>query len=360
MQNHHISRWLTALMAFCVSFIIIVSCAAALGIESTRQIDFWLLWLTSMLVLALPLAYLEVALVKRTKTSALQALSSLTRDADASTKWRLVGWAAVIFMPFVAGYVMLTQSVRLQTEGVLSLTPQLIYLGMAVIALALSILKRQWLILVSALSVLVSLAIGWTTTSETVTWQWTSVEFSEWGQVTVLALVASGLGLGIYSQTALADVQAESVATKTSLPIWVFQLLAVVAFGTVVIAGQLSSITLAVASIAIAALLIQLAREQLQQRQIASVLQWGIPVAVLALWCVAVLNPVFTQLLMVWGLLICLIYAIFAGWIMKISHLRKALNFSGEVTYNLWRIATRIVLPVGIILALVSLVIQWL
>jgi hypothetical protein len=53
----------------------------------------------------------------------------------------------------------------------------------------------------------------------------------------------------------------------------------------------------------------------------------------------------FNILLMLWGLLICLIYSIFAGWIMKISHLRKSMNFSNELFYNLWRIAIRIVLP---------------
>jgi SNF family Na+-dependent transporter len=49
-----------------------------------------------------------------------------------------------------------------------------------------------------------------------------------------------------------------------------------------------------------------------------------------------------------------LIYALFAGWIMKISHLRKSMNFSSEAFYNLWRIAVRVVLPVGIILAIVA------
>ena len=63
-------------------------------------------------------------------------------------------------------------------------------------------------------------------------------------------------------------------------------------------------------------------------------------------------------LLMLLGLVICLAYAIFVGWIMKISHLRKALNFSSEVFYNIWRIAVRIVLPVSILLAMMSYILQ--
>ena len=38
----------------------------------------------------------EIALAKRSKTTALNALSSLTREADSSPKWRVVGWLAVV------------------------------------------------------------------------------------------------------------------------------------------------------------------------------------------------------------------------------------------------------------------------
>ena len=39
---------------------------------------------------------------------------------------------------------------------------------------------------------------------------------------------------------------------------------------------------------------------------------------------------------------------------MKISHLRKSMNFSHEAFYNIWRIAVRVVLPVSIVLAIVA------
>jgi SNF family Na+-dependent transporter len=71
------------------------------------------------------------------------------------------------------------------------------------------------------------------------------------------------------------------------------------------------------------------------------------------------MSPVFNFALLLWGLVICLIYAIFAGWIMKISHLRKAMNFSSEAFYNIWRIAVRVVLPVSIVVAMVALIGQW-
>ena len=45
-------------------------------------------------------------------------------------------------------------------------------------------------------------------------WHWTSVEFKRWGNATVLALVASGLGLGLYWQNSVGAVQAQEGATK--------------------------------------------------------------------------------------------------------------------------------------------------
>ena len=103
-----------------------------------------------------------------------------------------------------------------------------------------------------------------------------------------------------------------------------------------------------------AALLLQMVREQLQQRQLAAAAQWGIPLAAVAVWAIPEISGVFNILLMLWGLAVCLIYALFAGWIMKISHLRKAMNFSNEALYNIWRIAVRIVLPVAIIAAMIA------
>ena len=53
-----------------------------------------------------------------------------------------------------------------------------------------------------------------------------------------------------------------------------------------------------------------LAREQLAQRQLMPILQWVIIVVTIAVWAVPELHNIFTLILMLWGLLICLIYAI--------------------------------------------------
>jgi hypothetical protein len=185
-------------------------------------------------------------------------------------------------------------------------------------------------------------------------WQMTTLEFGEWGSATVLALVASGLGMGLYWQTSLVQAKQQDVASKTVLPIWTAQLVAVLAFAYFAVAAQLPVIALLVATIAGAALLLQLAREQLAQRQMMVVVQWAIVVAAVLIWAIPEITAIFNIVLVLWGLVICLIYAIFVGWIMKISHLRKAMNFSNELFYNVWRIAVRIVLPLSILLAIVS------
>jgi hypothetical protein len=146
-----------------------------------------------------------------------------------------------------------------------------------------------------------------------------------------LALVATGLGMGLYWQNSLIQIQNTSEASKTAFPIWIAQFVAVIAFGFYSAQQNFSDTTLAIAGVIAAALLFQLAREQLQQRQLSVLMQWVILLIATLIWLIPNMQFEFNILLMLWGLLICLIYSIFAGWIMKISHLRKSMNFSNEL-----------------------------
>jgi len=354
MQDYSMSRWLSPLMAFCLSFMIIAGLAPSLGIQIDRQIDFWILWLVSMLVLALPITYLEVALAKRSKTTALNALSSLTRDADASQSWRIVGWLAVIFIPFLAGGILSNISQSAVQIANLPIEGHLLFAGAAVVAFALSFAPRQILVGLITLGVLLSLILAQVFGTHLSAWHVTPVEFKEWGNATILALVATGLGLGLYWQTSLLNVQQNNEASKTALPIWIAQLVAVIAFGFFAASAQIPAYTLLFTAVISAALLLQLGKEQLAQRQVAILIQFVVLLVALFIWAIPNIAVLFNPLLMIWGLVICLIYSIFVGWIMKISHLRKAINFSSEAFYNIWRIAVRIVLPLSIVLALVS------
>ena len=356
MQDNAMSRWLSPLMAFCLSFIIIATLAPIVGIQVDRQLDFWLLWLGTMLILALPICYLEIALAKRSKTTALNALSSLTRDADASQKWRLVGWLAVVFIPFLAGGMLSNASQLLGHFALNGIAPNLLFVGLAIVALALSFAPRKIIVGLSVVAVLASLILANILGTALPAWHVTAVAFSEWGGATVLALVASGLGMGLYWQSSLPALKQQDAATQTALPIWIAQLFAVIAFAFFAANAAIPSFTFVVAVLSVSALLLNMAREQLLQRQLNIVIQWLVILAAVFIWAIPAISPIFNTLLMLWGLVICLIYAVFAGWIMKISHLRKSMNFSNELFYNLWRIAVRVVLPVAIILAIISII----
>ena len=354
MQDNAMSKWLPPLMAFCLSFIIIATLAPITGIQADRQLDFWLLWLAAMLIAALPLCYLEIALAKRSKTTALQALSSLTRDADASSKWRLAGWLAAVFIPFLAGGMLSNGAQIMHQLANAPVSASIFYAGLALAAFALSLVARPILVALTAAGVLASLILANVFGTGLPAWHVTPVEFGEWGSAAVLALVASGLGMGLYWQSSLSALQQQDSASKMALPIWLAQLLAVAAFGFFAVQAQLPAYALVFGAVMAAALLLQMAREQLQQRQLAAAAQWGIPLAAVAVWAIPESSGVFNILLILWGLAVCLIYALFAGWIMKISHLRKAMNFSNEAFYNIWRIAVRIALPIAIIAAIAA------
>lgn len=358
MQDNAMSKWLSPLMAFCLSFLIIATLAPITGIQIDRQLDFWMLWLATMLILALPVCYLEIALAKRSKTTALQALSSLTREADSSQRWRVVGWLAVVFIPFLAG-AMLNHASNVVSIANFEVQQPVILAGLAIAALLLSLIPRLILVGITTVGVIASLVLANVMGTALPEWQVTRVQFSEWGNATVLALVASGLGMGLYWQSSLAAVKQQDVATKTVLPIWVAQLLAVIAFGFFAVKAEVPAFALIAAIVAAAALMLQMAREQLQQRQINVIIQWVIVAVATLVWLIPNITPVFNNLLILWGLVISLIYALFAGWIMKISHLRKSMNFSSEAFYNIWRIAVRVVLPVSIVVAIIAVLGQW-
>jgi hypothetical protein len=60
--------------------------------------------------------------------------------------------------------------------------------------------------------------------------------------------------------------------------------------------------------------------------------------------------------MLLWMTLNALVLAIYTGWVMKMSHARKALNLPSEAAYNVWRIAIRWVAPITLLAGVASLV----
>ena len=102
----------------------------------------------------------------------------------------------------LAGGILSHASVLLPQQFTLGVAPNLLLIVLAVLAFSLSFVSRQILLLITAIALIASIALGQVyDATQLQPWHWTSLEFKEWGNATVLALVASGLGMGLYWQT---------------------------------------------------------------------------------------------------------------------------------------------------------------
>ncbi len=358
----------------------------------TGQIDVWLMWLGAMIGVGLPLLYAEIGLATRSQQTPLQGMQALTRQADAGTGWRSFAWLSVVL-----AWVIAALSIDAVSAGALEATRDMgvnlevplfaLAAVMVIIAGLLSLLGSAPLMMAVALiaiafimAIFANLA-AWTPPSLTdATW-------SEWARVVVLALVSVGVGTGLYwfsspqvsvsgtatiptngspepaANASKAGRAGRHIASKTVWPIWIMQLL-VGSLALVFNVGSLPAIATFVYTlgvIAAAAFLIHYASGQMASR----LGKFGIWLATLismlsTVVMVVVANPaMLSNVLIVLSLLSALILALFAGWKMKISHMRKSLNFKSESFYNLWRMAIRILTPLLIISAIIGFVIGW-
>lgn len=354
MQAQQLSSWTAPALAFCLSLLLSVTLAPILGLVAYQQYDFWLLWLVTMLVLALPFILLEIALARRAKSTPLQAFLQLTREADRSTKWRLIGWASLVFIPFIAGSLLNFAVTQIQYTLDIDVNSRILLLIFAVIAVALSMVPRIALLAITVIATL-AFAVVSIVNSAVGEWQWTGIEFAEWAKVVTLTLVTGGLGAGLYWQSALQHAKQQQKTSHIVLPIWIAQ---AIGLGSVIfvpdIESSIQAISFLVAVFGLSALLLQFVREQALERQLPVLMQALVLLIPLLIWAVPFSSMYFYALVILYGLVLCLVNTIFVGWLMKISHLRKSLNFDNELLYNLWRISVRIVLPVSIIVALIA------
>lgn len=341
------------LFALSFSFLLMMVFSPMLGVSQlVQQWDFVVLWLISLLTIALPMLYLELALAKRSQNSALQGLMSLTRDADAKTTWRVIGWAGIVFIALLNGSILSQIALNIgQIFNVNLHFSVLMLIGLGV-ALALSCLPRLLLVCGMLGAMLASMII--TPSSDINTQlQWTNGTAQDWATSVMMVVLATGFGMSVYWQNSV-----KMVENSSSLNLPVFALLGALC-GAMILYTVVPTQSV-IALLAVVALLLQLSREQLQQRQMAIVLQWLLPCVGVLVWLIAPLHQTLGYVLMILGLLLCLAYSIFVGWVMKASHLRKSLNFNKELIYNVWRVAVRIVVPLQIIIALGIMLQHWL
>ncbi|MGP5271976.1 hypothetical protein ACTXLK_01430 [Psychrobacter faecalis] len=353
---------------------------------SIGEIDFWLLWLLAMVLVSLPVVYAEIALAYRSAEAPLAGMQKLTREADASTFWRSFGWLAALVSILIAALVILGAS-----TGILAALTELnsapnvpsfaIAAGLMVIAVLLSLLGVAPLPIGLGL-MLVGLLLGAVNGLPNIAFAMTDVSLSEWARAVALALVSVGAGTGLYwfgqnliskqtvtavgtdnhnAQTTRNSAAPAYRATKLVLPIWVLQL--VVGVVALFISGMalppIGQLLYWIGVVFVASYLLHYSSQQLAHK-------FGLLVSVVLIFVLALLLVVAIPTNWLVGILVIissiavLLLSVFAGWQMKISHLRKSLNFGNEAFYNLWRVAIRLIVPLALLLALIGWVMQWL
>ena len=354
---------------------------------SIGEIDFWLLWLLAMVLVSLPVIYAEIALAYRSAEAPLAGMQKLTREADANALWRGFGWLAALVSIIIAALVISGASTGILTALTeLNSAPEIpsfaIAAGLMVIAALLSLLGVTPLPIGLGLMV-IGLIFGVANGLPNVTFAMTNVSLSEWARAVALALVSVGAGTGLYwfgqnlvsKQAATAvgidnhnaqtsshtDSAKEYRATKLVLPIWILQLLVgvVALFISGMALPPIGQLLYWVGVLFVASYLLHYSTQQLTHKfgllislVMAAVIAIVLVVAIPTIWLVGMLVIIST--------IAVLLLSVFAGWRMKISHLRKSLNFGNEAFYNLWRIAIRLIVPVALLLALIGWVMQWL
>lgn len=350
------------------------------------QIDFWLLWLLAMILVSLPVVYSEIALAYRSVDAPLAGMQKLTREADVSPIWRSYGWLAAIVAIVIAALVISGASTGLvsaltELNSVPNLPNFALAAGLVVIVVLLSLLGATTLPIGLGL-IVIGLVLGFANGLPNIDFAMTSINLSEWSRAVALALVSVGAGTGLYwfaqnlankqAITAVSADQYDNVATNTManranisyrasklvLPIWLLQLVVgVIALLTSSLSlTPLGQLAYWFGVLFVASYLLHYSTQQLAHKfgLLVSIVLSLVLVAILA---IAVPTLWLVALLVIISSIAVLLLSVFAGWQMKISHLRKSLNFSREGFYNLWRIAIRLIVPLAMILAFIGWII---
>ena len=362
------TRLVAPLLAFSATLLLLLVFAPALvpNIYILQQYDFWGVVMLLQLLLATPMLLLELALAKRSQSSPLKGIMQLTREADVSPRWRGLAWGGAVLVAILASVLLFNSSQLLQRElqlqAAIQLQPLWIYASLAVLSLGLSIAPRMVLVILSAVFVLaVVISVLIIPMGMAQVWQFTAFTGAEWGSALALVAISSLLGTGIFWQLCSQSIKKTSTTQLSHLsflsPVVVMQLLAIVlaaltlgaadAFAT----STVPLVALIIALIVLAALFWQLLLQQLQQRE-ASLLMRGLIVLLPIILLSQLPFALATKIAVLLALILCAGYAIFVGWKMKISHLRKALNVQHEALYNLWRIGVRILVPLMVLSAI--------
>lgn len=338
----------------------------------------WPLGLLGALLAGLPLLLAEQAMAVRAKQPGIAGMQVLTREADAARFWRIPAYVGLLLSIVVSAALALVSGLLL-TQVVQTLwQPLAATFGMAANAVPAG--AALWPVL-TLLSLLIALGRSFRTVPM---WLWlllTLILLALLGLqmarhqaiplVTDLSLLTGLPNAGAASGSLLAGalVAGGGMGAAAALRLQYGELKSVPAMVAllVIVASALHHSGLSAASGLLAIVVTQLGLSASLAPAFAEARQRNLPTLAAP---VAIIIPVtlLAESLWLWGdvgslaLLIQLIalvlalnllmLSVYAGWIMKISHLRKAVNLPSELLYNLLRIALRWLAPLTLLVAL--------
>lgn len=343
------------LSAVSASALITLTFVHSLGLSAnTLHMSFMPVWLLFMVIAGLPLAFVEAAIVRRTKQLPLEALAPITRDSDISPIWRVIVPLAMLGLTLMMGQAShyATHNVA-WTEPNVMLKEALPYLVMFfTVGFAWVGMRR----LLPYVGVLVPVALIVNAMSTPLLIQFSLLTPEQWQLVASAALLSGLSTSGIYAW--LLIYQAPQLrASSQVLPLWLTQtVVGLLALAIGQTTGSIYLVMYMLCAIFALAVCVEALGAQLQAKGWAKPIALGSVLLGAALTTSAAEYVAFDTVLKVVVLLALLGFAILAGWMMKTSHVRKALNFANEGIYNVWRVAIRLVVPITVLWLLVGMV----
>lgn len=320
--------------------------SAFLG-DQVGQLDVLGLYVLAM-GLMLVLFYLERALWVQSGAVPLSGVAKLTRDADTIPLYRILAWVSV--GAWFALSALLIKQGAIAVSGFLPLPWFILSFLLGGVALFASVLGAR--VVFMALVLLLAGALGNAYSGHFAPLTLTPTHLGEWAKALTLG-VGTGAGLGLYWTAAQGEGAQTLPLRRHGLRLWG------VALGSGVVAflllpmGAWLSLWLGLGQVLLSAWLLMLAGKNLRAR-----LGWfGLPALLIVPFLASLPASFLLGASIVFLLLSALLWAIFAGYVMKMGHLRRALSFQSEGRYLFWRVSVRIGVPLAIMLAIMGYVI---
>lgn len=341
----------------------------------------WPSVLLALILVGLPLLLAEQALAVRAKQATIAGMQALTRESDAPRYWRVLAYnhlflsVALSAVLAVASGLLATQAIQTLWQPVTAalglsgseapagaaLWPimTLLSVGIALGRSFRTVPMGLWLIVLAVLTALLFVQMGQHQTLPLTTDLplLAGLPSLSSGSSSLLAgalLAAGGVGAVGALRSQYGEVRSRT-AWAVAAGVFVVGLVALHHGSWCAVAALIGVVVTQLAlSASLAPALAEANARQLPP--LAAPVLVLIPVTLLAesIWLFGTRDTLAQLIeLLAYGMALnALVLSIYSGWVMKISHLRKAVNLPSEALYNLLRIALRWLAPMTVVVAI--------